>query len=247
MTAHAMTKQQPHTQPYPWFSYHGPYHGDSPFYYNEQDYDWVKTIEDNFETIRHELFAFLENRKSTIDPYFNVDLVGGENYWKVGTFYFWGKRNDENCDQVPELEKILTSIPGFVSAGLSILEGNTSIKAHQGDTDASIRGHLGLKIPAELPDSGFEVGNIQKSWKEGKVFLFSDAQDHRAWNNSSEKRYILIFDIIRPEFLDQQEDICKNAHSLIALQQLEYKMPIVKKLPGKFRGLIRRRLKSRLQ
>jgi len=232
------------TYSFPWFSYHGKYTRNTPSYYNTIDFEWTKTIEQNYPQIKQEIEQFIKTKD--LDPYFNVDLVKGQNKWLIGGFYFWGERFSENCEHVPTLEKILTNIPGFVSAGLSILEPNTSIEAHNGDTDASIRGHLPFEIPAQLPDCGFEVCGVQKSWEEGKLLLFNDAQLHKAWNHTNKRRYLLIFDIIKPEYLNQQDDICKNAQSLIELQRLEYKFPLVKKLPGKVRGIIRRRLKAKL-
>jgi hypothetical protein len=101
-------------------------------------------------------------------------------------------------------------------------------------------------VPAPLPVCGFEVGGIQKDWIEGKPLLFSDAQPHKAWNKSKEKRYVLMFDIIKPEYLNQKNDICANALSLIALQQLEYKYPIVRILPNFVRGIIRKKLKHNI-
>ena len=76
----------------PWFSYHGPYKKETQFYYDPSDFDWVKNLEANYLTIKAEMEAFISNNKNTLDPYFNVDLIQGKNTWKVGTFYFWGKR-----------------------------------------------------------------------------------------------------------------------------------------------------------
>lgn len=234
------------TYSYPWFSYHGKYTRNTPKYYDTKNFEWAKIIEDNYNKIKVEIENFIKLKDKNLDPYFNVDLVKGENKWRIGGFYFWGKKFEDNCKYIPTLEKILTTIPGFVSAGLSILEPNTSIELHNGDTDASIRGHLPFKVPAQLPSCGFEVDGIQKNWNEGELLLFNDAQLHRAWNNTNEKRYLLIFDVIKPEYLNQQDDVCKNAQSLIELQRLEYKYPLVKKLPGTIRGYIRRRIKSKL-
>jgi ornithine lipid ester-linked acyl 2-hydroxylase len=223
----------------PWFSFNGKYQRNTPLYYNNNDFEWAQTIEDNFSKIKPEIEAFLKSQGQSFDPYFNTDLVGNNHSWKIGGFYFWGKKIEDNCKYIPKLEKILTAIPGFVSAGISVMEPHTDIKIHHGDTDASVRAHLGLSIPEKLPICGMEVGNIQKSWENGKIFIFCDAQLHRAWNHSNKTRYILIIDIIKPEFLSIQKSVCANALSLIFLQQLEYKYPFIKKTPGFLRGLIR--------
>jgi aspartyl/asparaginyl beta-hydroxylase (cupin superfamily) len=52
----------------------------------------------------------------------------------------------------------------------------------------------------------FRVGNDVRTWTEGKAWVFDDTIEHEAWNRSGEDRYILIFDIWRPE-LDADERV----------------------------------------
>ena len=177
----------------PWYSYKGTYYGkNEPYYYDKKDFKWCTTIENNFEVIKNEILAFIKNELESINEYFNTDIVKGKNKWKVGSFYFWGKRNSDYCNQIPEVEKILTAIPGFVSAGISILEPNTEIEPHNGDTDASVRVHIPITVPEGLPKCGFKVGNEERAWEEGCVLIFNDAQIHSAWNYTDYKRYLLI-------------------------------------------------------
>ena len=171
--------------------------------------------------------------------YFNSDLVDKKKSWKFCEFYFWGKKNKQSCDQIPELNKILISIPGFISAGISVLSANTDIKAHCGDTNTIYRAHLGLSVPESYPRCGFQVGTEEKGWEEGKILLFCDANKHRAWNHSNLNRTVLIVDVIREQFLSQRKNICSNVLSSIALQKLEEKHPFVKSFPGIIKGGIR--------
>ena len=224
----------------PWFSYKGTYNRKTPFYYSNKDFDWAEKLESAyFNDIKPEIEAFMKAKGHALDPYFNVDLVGNKSSWKIGGFYFWGNKIEDHYKYIPKLEKLLTNIPGFVSAGISFLEPKTDIKVHNGDTDASVRAHLGLKIPAELPTCGIEVGDEQRGWEEGKVIIFNDAQKHRAWNHSDKTRYVLIIDIIKPEYLKQSKAICANAMSLIKLQQLEYQFALVRNSPGPIKGIFR--------
>jgi hypothetical protein len=48
--------------PKPWFSYHGKYYGKDPFYYNNEDFEWAKILEDNFSIIKPEIELFLSQR-----------------------------------------------------------------------------------------------------------------------------------------------------------------------------------------
>jgi aspartyl/asparaginyl beta-hydroxylase (cupin superfamily) len=158
----------------------------------------------------------------------------------MAPFYFWGEKDEAHCKQIPKTDKLLNSIPGFLSAGLSILNANTTIKTHIGDTDAVIRVHLGLKIPEGLPACGIKVGSVEQEWQEGKTFAFCDAHHHSAWNNSNENRYVLILDVLRPELLIKKHEVVRNVKSLMKLQQLDLKYPILTKCPGFFRGVVRK-------
>ena len=224
----------------PWYSYKGGIYKDElPFFYAKENYPELKKLEDNFAIIKSEIELFMQANGTSLKPYFNHDLVDVKLSWKVEEFYFWTKKYPNSCKYIPQLEKILLSIPGFVSAGISILDPNTNIKAHYGDTNTTLRTHLGLVVPEPYPVCGIAVGTEQRGWEEGKILIFCDANLHRAWNKSDKIRYVLIVDVLKPQFIEQKRNVCANVLSLIALQKLEYKMPFVKKLPWFVRGAIR--------
>ena len=96
-----------------------------------------------------------------------------------------------------------------------MLEPGCKVLPHIGETNTTIRGHLGISIPGKLPEAGIRVGNEERSWEEGKVVLFSDCHRHTVWNNTSGRRFVLVFDITRDEFIDKKYWV--NAQSLSAL------------------------------
>ena len=98
--------------------------------------------------------------------------------------------------------------PGCHLFHSSRLEPHTQIKEHHGETNAIMRCHFGIEIPAGLPDCGMKVANEEREWQEGKWLFFNDAQHHTAWNNSDKRRILLIIDVIRPEFLSRKNYIC---------------------------------------
>jgi aspartyl/asparaginyl beta-hydroxylase (cupin superfamily) len=229
----------------PWYSYKGgEYEDGPPFFYTSETISWAKKLEDNYSIIKPEIEKLMQSIGASLDPYFNTELVHKKQSWKVGEFYFWSKKNEELCKYIPELDKILNSIPGFMTAGISVLSPNTNIKAHYGDTNTTLRAHLALQIPAKYPVCGIGVGTEEMGWEEGKVLLFCDANYHRAWNHSNDIRYVLIIDVLKDEFKNQKKNICANVLSLIALQKLEYKYPSIIKLPWFIRGAIRFILKT---
>lgn len=130
----------------------------------------------------------------------------------------------------PQTTLLLNKIPHLVSASFSMLEPHTQIAPHHGDTNAIVRCHLGLKIPESLPICGMKVGTELKSWENGKVMIFCDAYLHSAFNNSNQKRYVLIVDIIKTDFIKKEIYVCGGVLAQLGLFYIATKLKI-KKLP----------------
>ncbi len=145
--------------------------------------------------------------------------------WKTMGLYFWKFTMHANCRKCPETVRLLKSIPGLTSFSLSVLEAGANINPHQGDTDAIYRCHVGLSIPAGLPDCGFQVGSEIRAWEEGKALPFCDAHTHTAWNHTKVRRLILIADVMRPEYINQQNRICASVLASSVLQMLYERFP----------------------
>ena len=96
----------------------------------------------------------------------------------------------------------LTSIPNRTPSILfSKLAAGARIPPHTGMINARIICHLPLIVPAGCE---FRVGNDVRAWVEGEAWVFDDTIEHEAWNRSAEDRYILIFDIWRPELSEDE-------------------------------------------
>jgi aspartyl/asparaginyl beta-hydroxylase (cupin superfamily) len=96
----------------------------------------------------------------------------------------------------------LTRIPKRTPSILfSKLAAGAHIPPHTGMLNARLICHLPLIVPAGCE---FRVGNDVRAWSEGKAWVFDDTIEHEAWNRSSEDRYILIFDIWRPELSEEE-------------------------------------------
>lgn len=184
-------------------------------------YNWSESIENNYQIICDEVIKHFNANEKYFYPYFAQELISGPGKWKSFGFYFWGVRaKGPICDHFPIIMNLLKTIPGIVSASVSIMEPDSEIKPHYGDTNAIHRCHLGLIIPDSLPVTGFQVGYEKRSWEVGKLLIFNDAAYHKAWNQSSQPRVILIFDVIRPEFLKQKSWICARVNTIILTQRL---------------------------
>lgn len=198
---------------------------------NPDFYKWTAIIEENHQIIYDEIIKHFEVYKNHYNPYFASDLVNSSGKWKSFGFYFFGIRAEKSiCESISATIKILKNIPGIVSASVSIMEPNSAIKPHYGDTNAIHRCHLGLLIPASLPFTGFQVGYEKRSWEEGKLLIFNDAAYHKAWNESSQPRIVLIVDVIRPEFIKKKLWICARINAIIKSQRIVQKLPILKSI-----------------
>lgn len=200
-------------------------------FYNLNKIKWVNEIQENWNTIRDEINLYIDNNEKNIKSYFNESLITKESKWRTSTFLFWNWKLKRNMKQCPYTIVLFNKIPGLISISISILEGNSKIKLHRGDTNATIRGHLALKIPAKLPICGFKVSNEECSWEEGKVILFNDASKHTAWNYSSKRRYILLFDVIKPEFIHKKYNISSLVLAGMIMQIITKKVFLFNKLP----------------
>lgn len=209
------------------------YKGNAPTYFNPADFDWSQSVEANWKEIKAELLKFLEENKE-LWPYFDQSIVSKKNSWKTIPFSAWGVQFRKNQKSAPITTKTLNQIPGIVSSSFNMLDANSEILPHYGDTDGVMRCHLGIIVPGDLPEVGFEVEGEQHPWREGELLFFCDAHHHRAWNNSNQQRFILLFDVIRPEYLDRKRTICSKVLASLFLQSLAAKMPFLHKTPKIF-------------
>jgi aspartyl/asparaginyl beta-hydroxylase (cupin superfamily) len=215
-----------------WYSYTAsPYkwadseHG---FYPNE-DFTWTKLLEENFDQIKEEALAFVAS--NDFPPYFNKSMTTRKNSWKTKGLLFWGYFFRKNYSHFQETWKVVKQIPGLSAFSVSILEGGSKIKPHVGDTNAIIRVHLPVEVPAGLPQCSFTVKGETKAWKEGVPILFNDAQLHEAQNLSDKRRIIVLLDVIRPEFFAQRYGIYARVINGLVWQGVTQSWPGVRKLP----------------
>lgn len=126
---------------------------------------------------------------------------------------------------------LLKQIPNLSYAALNMLEPHSEIKPHHGDTNITARCHLGLQIPAPLPHCGLEVNGHQIGWQQGKLLAFSDAHLHRAWNHTPHYRFVMVIDVVLPQYATQKTTLCAKTLSALTLKAIGYKFPILQRSP----------------
>ena len=190
-----------------WFTFLGGDPPECPNFIDPYAFAWADKIEQNSPIIKEEILDFLEHHSEFLKPYFNKELMSGKAKWKALSFIFWGNKLRRNCGLCPKTVKIMSHVPGLVNLSISLLEPNTEIPRHRGVTNAVIRAHLGIYVTAGLPDCGICVGDEERGWAENKLLFFNDCNYHHVWNKTNEKRIVLIFDFVLPEFMEKKRSL----------------------------------------
>ncbi len=224
----------------PWFSFSesAVYNGTEPAFFDVSQKKWKKLLEDNYQEILSELQHIISTQNKNIVPYYNQTLASTPTSWTIFPLMMWGKRNQDNCNQAKKTTAIFNQIDGVMSCGFSILKPNTKIKPHFGDTNVMYRCHLTLKSFGTIEEIGMRVANEKVTWKEGKLFAFCDAHNHEVWNNTNKERWILIIDVLREEFMNQKNQICKEVNASLWWQLKFQNRYFIKHLPKWSRKLL---------
>ena len=181
-------------------------------FYERAAFPWLDAVEAATAEIREELRGVIGG---DFKPYVTQSLgrpqqkqagLAGNPDWSA---YFLCKDGAQqpgadNCPRTLAALKgaPLTRIPNRTPSILfSKLAAGAQIPPHSGMLNARLICHLPLIVPAGCE---FRVGNDVRSWAEGRAWVFDDSIEHEAWNRSSEDRYILIFDIWRPELNEHE-------------------------------------------
>lgn len=174
--------------------------GDKPVF-RTQDFDWAVKLEDNWDVIRRELDGVLTDHDQL--PNFHdispdqAKISKGDN-WKTFILFGFGFKVGKNCARCPETTRVLESIPNIRTAFFSILSPGYHIPHHRGVTKGVIRGHLALIVPEDRANCYIRVENENCHWEQGKCLVFDDTYDHEVFNDTPDRRVVLLFDVDRP-------------------------------------------------
>lgn len=186
-------------------------------FHDPADFDWVPAVEAAAGAIRQELVALLTEGLRGFRPYIQSDVNqprADDNHlldngdWSALFLCENGQLFDEVIARCPTAWDAVQAapLPRIVNSPtvmFSLLRPGARIAPHTGTHNARLICHLPLIIP---PRCRFRVGNEVREWEEGKLLIFDDTIEHEAWNDSDEDRFVLIFDIWRPELSAQERD-----------------------------------------
>lgn len=187
-------------------------------YYDPKHFAWVPAIEAATAEVRKELQAllaaeglrdfrpYIQARDGAVRLDTNKALVENKD-WSALFLCENGRPDERLIERCPRTwealrQAPLVAIPGWgPTVMFSLLKAGARIAPHTGMFNTRLVCHLPLIVP---PGCSFRVGNEVREWREGKMFIFDDTIEHEAWNDSSEDRVVLIFDIWRPELSEQE-------------------------------------------
>ena len=183
-------------------------------FYEREDFPWLAEVEAAAPAMRAELEAVLAGEGS-FRPYVeaspdrpqpNNPLLGDPSW---GAFYLWksGEPVPGNADRCPATMAALARAPMPRIEGrspmalFSLLRPGTHIKPHHGLLNTRLICHIPLIAPGGCR---LRVGNEVREWEFGKALIFDDSIEHEAWNDGTETRVVLLFEIWRPEIREDE-------------------------------------------
>ncbi len=207
-----------------------PYYQSRPYFIPGEQIKYTELLEKNWTIFRDEFFEYY-NKGLTKNDVMRTGRGYTQNGLKTITLLTNLYRYHKRCDHFPKTLKILEALPETILVSINVLSGNTDIKPHYGESDSTYRCHLGLVIPAGLPDCGIRVGNEFKAWQEGKLLAFIDANRHKVWNHTSADRVILMVDFMRPDIQRNKWIVCGRGWASAIMNAFVIKFPRLKKTP----------------
>ena len=182
-------------------------------FYEREEFDWIPALEAQIGAMLAELNGLLETREGfrpylvTPDNRPRVEFHGLNDNPGWSTLYLWEK-GEPVTDHIARCPKTFDAVrhaplcditPRAPNIMNSLLQAGARLPQHTGVMNARLICHLPLIVP---PGCGFRVGNEVREWEVGKLLIFDDTIEHKAWNDSDKDRVVLIFDIWRPELGD---------------------------------------------
>jgi ornithine lipid ester-linked acyl 2-hydroxylase len=164
-------------------------------------FPWARELEEDWGVIRDELESLIASQReipNLQDVSKDLSHLTQDDKWKMFLLFAYGYKSKCNCDRFPQTMKILESIPGITNAVFSFLSPGKHIPRHRGEYRGLLRCHLGLVIPRAAKLCRMEIDGSTITWSAGELVIFDNSYHHEVWNETSETRVILMFDVIRP-------------------------------------------------
>jgi hypothetical protein len=184
-------------------------------FFNNAEFPWTSILEQNWESIRDELWHWesrrgeLEKRGSRIwASAARAEAVAYGPDWR--TLVLQDRRWDEdNCKLFSKTNQIIreSGIPS-VEAFFARQAPQTGIKPHSDGCNFILTAHLALSAPPMR--SWISVGGERRFWENGKVLIFDTSYIHETYNESADSfRYVLLLRFWHPDTTPVEREALK--------------------------------------
>ena len=187
-------------------------------FYDKTEFSWSQSLEARWKDIQKELLEILSDDQF-FSPYLqSEDHIPNSAATPLANSMDWsslylikdGNAVPENQAMFPVTMAALKSVDlcktggGTPSVLFSRLKPGTHIPPHSGMLNMRLICHLPIIVPG---DCRIRVGNKFHEWEEGKLVIFDDTIEHEAWNDSDKDRFVLLFDVWRPEITSRERQL----------------------------------------
>jgi len=162
----------------------------------------------------------VEDGEATLHKAGRADGASGPDAgkWEWLSYVQQGRRSGEFALRCPLTAQALEAVPGFMPASgsmpfsyafFSVMHPGTAIDPHYGPTNARLRVHVPIHVPAGGKAS-LTVAGRELPWAEGEPVVFDDSFHHSARNDSEdETRVVMLFDVWHPHLAEsEREGLC---------------------------------------
>lgn len=170
--------------------------------------DYVRRLEANWEVIRNEALAILNEETGSFQ--LEAESLRDTGEWRQFTLYQRGNKEEKNCRRTPKTCSIIERMPNAKGCRrgqvkFSVMMPGTHVWPHTGPTNCRLRMHLGLVIPTTGSGARLACAGEMRIWTEGKVMIFDDSFEHEVWQEAESLRLILIVDIWHPDLTEHEK------------------------------------------
>ena len=164
-------------------------------------------LEESAEIIGRELAAIDETHHL---EYPNPIFEGGQ--WTILPLFIFGEQSAAlmfGRNPFPQTTHIVQNLPDvcidlpLADFIFSAHSPHTHLLPHCSWDPFRLRLHLGLQVP---DNCRLRVGNETRQWQPGKVLVFHDACEHETWNDSEQRRVVLIVDLWHPDLTAEERE-----------------------------------------
>ena len=165
----------------------------------ERDFPELRTLTENWQTIREEGLRLLDDGYVRAAAAYN-DL-GFNSFFRTGWKRFYLKWYGDPLPSAelmcPKTVALLNALPNVHGAMFAMLPPGGRLVRHRDPFAGSLRYHLGLSTP-NSDDCFIEVDGVRRGWRDGEAMIFDETFIHYAENKTQQNRLILFCDVDRP-------------------------------------------------